>query len=379
MRKTEWIDDPETLEAFCERELQCDVIAVDTESDHFYSYFPYTCLIQVASPTANALIDPVALDGDELAPLFEIFADPKIEKILHSAPNDFMELDRDFGVTFTNLFDTQLAAEFLRYERSSLKWLLEESLGVKLNKKYQRYDWRRRPIEAGAQEYAIGDVIHLFQLRDMSWQDLQDEGWDFAFEQQCQYLCESVRYEPSEFDPEGWRSVKTKVKLSGRGRATLKALYAWRHELCSELDRAALHVLENHAMVAIADNQPKKKDDLKKIKGISKGTLKYQADAIIDLVRDAEDHDVPPKRRPNTHDRSPRNHRVEKIFNNLKSWRNDAADDYGLPPGLIANNALLMEIAQLEEPSEKRLKTLGGMLPWRVDVFGAEILKIVGD
>ena len=53
-------------------------VAVDLESNGFFRYRERICLVQLASPDAVYLVDPLAV-GD-VAPLGELFADSAVEK-----------------------------------------------------------------------------------------------------------------------------------------------------------------------------------------------------------------------------------------------------------------------------------------------------------
>src|SRR5690554_5698562 len=203
--KTMWIDTVAGLNGSCEVLRNSDVIGVDTEYDHFHAYQPLVCLIQVATPEVAALIDPLTLDAEALAPLFEIFEDDGQVKIIHSANSDLNELSRDYGISVRNVFDTQIAARFLNYERHGLSWLLEELLGVKAGKQFQRFDWTRRPIPSDAQGYALGDVVDLFELRDRFSKELAEACWDDLFAQQCAFVAETSVYREVPFDVERWR------------------------------------------------------------------------------------------------------------------------------------------------------------------------------
>ena len=62
------VTDTATLAALCERLAQADFVTVDTEFMRESTYYPDLCLVQVASPTEAAAIDPKA-NGIDLAPL----------------------------------------------------------------------------------------------------------------------------------------------------------------------------------------------------------------------------------------------------------------------------------------------------------------------
>ena len=59
-----------------------------------------------------------------------------------------------------------LAASALGEESLGLAGLLEKYLDVRLDKKYQRADWGRRPIKAEMLRYAQMDSHYLLALRD---------------------------------------------------------------------------------------------------------------------------------------------------------------------------------------------------------------------
>src|SRR5215472_11595696 len=65
--------------AFCEQVQGQPFVAVDTEFMRETTYWPKLCLIQAATPTVEAVIDPLAPDID-LSPFLALMADPGIEK-----------------------------------------------------------------------------------------------------------------------------------------------------------------------------------------------------------------------------------------------------------------------------------------------------------
>ena len=84
------------LEAFSAQIAQAPFIAVDTEFMRETTYWPKLCLIQVASETVSAVIDPLS-DEIDLAPLLAVLADPKVEKVFHAARQD-VEIFNNLGV-----------------------------------------------------------------------------------------------------------------------------------------------------------------------------------------------------------------------------------------------------------------------------------------
>jgi ribonuclease D len=142
-----------------------DSVAVDTESDSLYAYREKVCLIQLSIPGADFLIDPLA--SIDLRPLAPLMAEEKIQKVFHASEYDVMCLRRDFGFAFHNLFDTMWAARILGWKRVGLGDILQEQFNITLDKKWQRHNWGKRPIEPAALAYAQFDTHYLLSLRDV--------------------------------------------------------------------------------------------------------------------------------------------------------------------------------------------------------------------
>ncbi|MFW5966799.1 MAG: ribonuclease D [Persicimonas sp.] len=373
--ETQWIDNPEQLRAFCDG-FEGEAIAVDTESNHFHAYQARVCLIQVATETELALIDPLSLDATDLAPLFEIFEDPGPTKVLHAARNDIIELDRDYGIDVANLFDTQIAARFLDYERNSLSWMLEELIGVEGAGQFQRFDWTRRPLPDKVRRYAAEDVRHLLALKDRFGSELQQVGWDRAFEQQCAYVARSATFEPTEFDPEGWRKFKGVDKLDGRGRAALRSLYLWRHELCSRLNRAPVTLFKKSAMMHLARTRPTRASELADLRGVADLLIDEYADDIAATIERSLAEEIPPRSLPRERPKPPPP--AEKaLYDALRKWRNDTAGELAIPTSFVATNATLAEVAKDPPETVAQLGEFDAVLDWHLETFGDEILEIV--
>src|SRR5215211_1959340 len=88
------------------------IVALDTESDSLFSYYPKVCLIQVSTyagaesdPDAviDYLIDPLRFR--ELEPLGQLLADPSCTVLIHAAEKDIYLLQREFNFSVANLYD----------------------------------------------------------------------------------------------------------------------------------------------------------------------------------------------------------------------------------------------------------------------------------
>ena len=119
-------------------------LAVDLEAAGFHRYSDRVCLVQVSSPDATYLVDPLAVDP---APALRgPLEAPDVRIIFHGGDYDLRLLDRDLDLHPVNLFDTQTAAALLGEPSLGLASLLETYFSVNLSKKHQRADWAKRPL-----------------------------------------------------------------------------------------------------------------------------------------------------------------------------------------------------------------------------------------
>lgn len=123
---------------------QADVIAIDTEHHDFRTYYGLLSLMQISTRERDWIVDTLQPWRHKLEILNEVFADPKIVKVLHGAYMDILWLQRDLGLYVVGLFDTFHAAESLQYTSKSLAYLLKRFVDFDADKKYQLADWRIR-------------------------------------------------------------------------------------------------------------------------------------------------------------------------------------------------------------------------------------------
>lgn len=375
--ETKLIDTPDELSNWCDR-VGKRPLAVDTESDHFHAYQARVCLIQLADFDRGALVDPLALEPDQLAPLFELFDDPGVQKVFHAARNDLNELDRDWGVGVTNLFDTRTAARFLGYRRNSLDWLLEHLLGVEPGKGFSRYDWAQRPLSDEAIHYAAEDVRHLLELRDRLSGELRQEGWYEAFRQRCEYIGDCVQFQASDFDPDGWRELRGISKLGGRGRAAARALYRWRHQLCTRKNRSAVTIFPNHLLIRLAKKRPTDPAAVRSLSGIPDPLLEH-TEQLAEVIDDARSTDAPPASVPDVDDDTPPPPEQRARYEALRTWRNDTAGELDIPSEFVATNATLSRIAANPPETTEQLARFEPILAWHVELLGDEMLQVLAN
>src|SRR5436190_1801565 len=102
--------------------MQAPRVAIDLESDSFYSYHHKICLIQISDERHDYIVDPLAVR--DISPLGPVLRDPKIEKVFHAAEYDIQCLKRDYGFEINGLFDTMAASRILGSKELGLASLI---------------------------------------------------------------------------------------------------------------------------------------------------------------------------------------------------------------------------------------------------------------
>jgi ribonuclease D len=364
----EFIDQPARLDLAAREMKGSREIALDTESNSFHRYPEQLCLIQVATRHQVFLIDPIALK--DLVTFKEVLADRSVLKIAHGADYDVRSLDRYGGCRIRNLYDTSLAARFAGLAQFGLAALLQDLLGITLDKskRLQRADWGRRPLSAEALAYAASDVGHLAALRkilDQRLGDLKRTAW---VAEECARL-EEVRFTPPDLE-NGYLTIKGARVLDGRGLAVLKELAAFREKEAVRQGRPHFYVLPDASLIFMAANL---KAPLKDVPGLGGTNLLRYERGLRQALRDGLA--APPVQRPRPPARRFSYQQIQlhsQRLTRLKAWRTEQGAALSLDPSLLWPAASLERLA--EDP-----KTLGEELGseivrnWQRDQFAASL------
>ncbi len=158
-----FINKIEDLE-FLNRELVYkECIGVDTEFKRTSKDNMKLALLQINDGEEIYLIDAIAIKNPEENVSF-LFS-KSVTKIFHSCKEDLEAIYAWTNKKMTNIFDTQIANAFLDGNFSiSYQGLVEEMLGITLEKKETRSNWMRRPLTDSQLKYASLDVEYLIYI-----------------------------------------------------------------------------------------------------------------------------------------------------------------------------------------------------------------------
>ena len=354
------------LSEFCGIARKHDFVAVDTEFARERTYFPRLLLVQIAYPgdgDSAALVDVLA-KGISLDPVFELFQDKSVVKVLHSARQDLEIFHNLRGVFPRPLFDTQVAAMACGYpEQVGYDTLAKEIAGANIDKSARMSDWSRRPLSKKQAEYALSDVTHLrriyveleSRLRASNRRDWVEE-----------YFEELMNPDLYVHDPgEAWKRVRTKNR-SPEFLSVVRELARYREETARKDNVPRGRVFRDEAIVELASAKPKTRSQLGELRFLPGQCRRSDvADEILGAVKRGVE--CPKDKRPAVAmDRRPSAN--GDVLALLRVLLKAKAQEAGVAQIMIASSSEL----------ERFAAGCGGRLltGWRREVFGQDALSL---
>lgn len=345
-------------------------LGLDTEFMPEGRYKPLLCLIQIVVGEHVEVLDPLVGSFDP-TPLAEVLADPAIEIVLHAGRQDVAILRREWKTTFTNVFDTQVAAGFAGFSaQAGYNGLLHDVLRIRLPKTASFTRWDARPLTEEQMSYARGDVEHLLPLADDIQRRLSERGrLDWAREE-----CVAIAEASDERDPdEVWRRLPRVSGLDPRERAVAQALAGWRERTAAREDRPVGAILRDPTVVELAKRQPAGRRELSQIRGITPDVVRRRGDDVIAAIERGR---VAEPIRLEEGDRSSTEAVDGPTIALAESLVRSRAQEAGLAYELIAARADLspVVVAARRGQPEPQVRTLQG---WRRELVGDELLELL--
>ena len=355
----------DALADFCARVSKAPFIAVDTEFMRETTYWPKLCLIQAATPTDAANIDPLA-EGLDLTPFLDLLRDPAIIKVFHAARQD-TEIFVKLGAMPKPLFDTQVAAMAAGFgDQVSYDSLVRQMLRIDLDKGSRFTDWSRRPLSDAQLTYAMADVTHLAALYPKLRDRLSKEGRLDWVMSEMEGLTDPALYDTT--PDNAWKRLKPK-KYSAKYLAAFKAVAVWREQAAQDRDQPRGRILKDDAIDEIATQAPTDAEGFNRLRAVPKGFggSRLGIELIEELKRvmaDPEAH-APKMDRPAHNQPAP-----PSVVELLKVLLKAKSDNAGVASKLIANVADLEKIA-LDDNAK-----VDALTGWRRQLFGEDALKL---
>ncbi|MGJ4729944.1 ribonuclease D [Luteimonas sp. SDU101] len=338
-----WVTDPAVLRTHLASATAR--VGVDTEFIRERTYWPQLSLVQVAievpdAPEPRILLLDMLAEGmtQALAPLL---SDRSVLKIMHSASEDLVALRQACGVVPDPLFDTQIAASLagigagVGYQR-----LVQELLGIAVDKGETRSDWMKRPLSPSQLAYAAEDVRHLFAMHDALDARLRSLGRADWFAEDCARMLDGARRDEVERWPH--LTLRSAQFLDADGQHRLLRLLRWREQQARHSDRPRNWVLDNELAAALARDAPRDAAALERLFAAHPKAPRKLADAVLAaLWTPLEDEADAPAPRTSERDR--------KALRRLQDAVAVRSTELGLPDGVLASRRWLETLLDGED------------------------------
>lgn len=341
-------------------------VTVDTEFLREQTFWPKLCLVQLAGPGIELIVDPMA-PGLDMKPFYELMANEAVVKVFHAARQDIEIVYREAETIPTPVFDTQVAAMVCGFGESiSYVNLVKKVTGSDLDKSSRFTDWSRRPLSDKQLNYALGDVTYLRDIYLHLKAELEATSRSSWLSEEMSALTNPKTYKTEPED--AWRRLKLRVK-NRKSLAVLIELAAWRERLAQSQDVPRGRILRDEALYDIANQAPVTTDRLGELRTLSDGFARSaRAKEIIEAVKRGLDQDF--KLLPRIPQHQPLSAEATATLELLKVLLKAAAARNRVAPRLIADSSDLEAIATSSEPD------VAAMQGWRRQLFGEDALRL---
>ncbi len=365
----QFITTTKELKKACTKLKKAHFITVDTEFIRERNYWAKLCLIQVAGPKDEFVIDPLSTDID-LSVFYELMQNKKVLKVFHACRQDleifFKEMD---GKLPSPIFDTQIAAMVCGYgEQISYANLVYSVTNKRLDKSSRFTDWAQRPLNPKQLSYALSDVTYLRKAYEHLINELEEKRRKTWITDEFKLLINKENYTAR---PEvAWKRIKI-ASNKPRVLGLLQEIAAWREATAQNVDVPRNRVMRDDVLSNLALNPPKSIKELSKIRGVQKGFANSsRGNELLKAIKKglAMPESKLPKRKKGEDLPSGLAPSIELLKVLLKI----TSEEHNVAHRLIANASDLEQIAAYKEKAE-----VPAMSGWRKKIFGINALEML--
>lgn len=360
-----YIANQASLEAFARRAASSSVLAIDTEFLREKTYYARLCLLQLATDTEVAVVDPFEMDDlSVLAPLLE---NEGVVKLFHAGAQDLEILLHEVGVLPRPVFDTQIAAALLGHvQQIGYAALVQAECGVSLKKVDSFTDWSRRPLSDSQLEYAANDVIYLPKMYERMRADLERRGRLNWLDDDFAELSDPARYRADERDR--FRRLKRASHLSRQQLSGAREVATWRELEAQRRNLPRKWVLTDEQIVEACRREARTIDDLFMVRGMRDKLTTKDARTVVKLLK--EGLDAAPETWPTLSSGGRSEPNVDTQLDLMLALVRLRAKENGVAMAVLASHDDLARVARGYRDAD----VLRG---WRRQLVGEELVRLV--
>ena len=366
------IESDTQLQEIAEHIQSQEIIAVDLEANSLFAYKEQISLIQVSTYEFDYVIDPLGIK--DMEPLLCVLRDPSIRKVMHGSDFDIVSFKRDYNTGIVNLFDTLIAARFLRYPGLGLAALIGKHFGFIIDKKYQKHNWAKRPLLQEHLDYARGDTHWLLALYDILKMQLSRISLFTATLEESEILTEK-EWNGKGSHPHPYMRLKGFRSLSLEEKKCVRAIWEQREVIAEQRNVPSFRIFSNHSILSLAcadvDGPAYNKILGNSPLGRDKKLLKEKLEASQE---DERSFAMPPKKK-----RQQSGPYTDKVLSALRSWRNEKVENEKIDPVIVFSNEQLKSIARSIPQTQEEFRSVEGIRHWQCILYTDIVLNLIDE
>lgn len=344
-------------------------IAIDIEANSLYEYPGEVCLIQISVRGYDFLLDPLARFS--FSELGDLLSDTNILKIFHASEYDLRMLWNQYKWSVTNLFDTMWAGKLLGCKQLGLVSLLKTFLNVEHDKKFQKSNWKNRPLSHQQLSYAYRDSHYLIPLSEVLQKHLEEKGlWEEAQEIFSDFAEDVILEEVEQKTIQFYKTFRSKL-LPEKNMRVLQELFFYRENLGKSLHILPNKLISNKCLFNLAKKIPDTIEELNQIPGIISLPNQIKKQELLEIIQKSKNMKnsilLP---QPNN------NPKIKSFVTLIMNWRKKKSITRNIDSDAILPKSKVFLLAIYAPKTLTDLENLGILGPVRLKMYGEEIIEI---
>ncbi len=367
------IETDDEFQELCDHIRSEQLVGFDTEFVSDNTYRPALGLLQFATRSRSAVVDPLAVT--DLTPWWEIMADDQTTVVVHGGQAEIRFCLQLLGSPPRRLFDIQLAEGFRgRSYPLSYSAIVRRVINCGVDGSQTRTDWTRRPLSDAQLRYAVEDVEHLIKIYESQSAWLEKHGRLGWATSELSRLIDDIETDEAAAP---WERLPGIHKLNRRELAVLHRLAVWREETASQQNRPVRRIMRDDLLVDLARRQPRTEKQALATRDLNRREYRRHMQQVVEVIQAAQDiseSELPERRRSRREDASSEEQVVAKLL--ALSLSNRCAE-LNVAYTLVATNRDLLELVRYHRLGERNGAVPRMLDGWREELFGGLLRDVM--
>lgn len=313
--------------------------AVDTEFERSRTFYLNPAVLQIKCNDQFYLVDISipSIAAKVMKPIKSL--------VLHSGSEDLELWYQITGQKPDRVFDTQVAAALSGHSlHTSYLNLVQEIMGVELDKAMSRSDWLARPLSDEQIKYAIEDILYLDEFKSVLVEQVESRGLTNLFNVLMQQMLDNITID--RHNEKMFQKLVKSERLNHDDAKKLWLILNWRDEMAKKRNKPRNWILKPPQIIQVI-RKVKSYSDLFHL-GLHPNFVKHHGKNLLSIML-SKDAGILSKLPAQIRLNSQQGNQLSEMKQRLKQ----VAERYDIEPSIIINVSDLKKLAfengQLED------------------------------